>query len=92
MLESKPIPEKKFSKTNIQESLPTTSQEKPQYAETHLEIKDSRKTDSVAKKSQEDDTLLIRKSIESGELVHIADDVRNLNLSYTNLIQTRYFI
>ena len=73
--------EKQFSKTNVQESLPTTSQEKSQYIETQLEIKDNRKSGIVAKKSQVEDNLLIKKSIESGELVPIADDVRNQNLS-----------
>ena len=73
--------EKQFSKTNVQESLPTTSQEKSQYIETQSEIKNNRKSGIVAKKSQEEDNLLIQKSIESGELVPIADDVRNQNLS-----------
>lgn len=73
--------EKQFSKTNVQESLPTTSQEKSQYIETQSEIKDNRKSGIVAKKSQVEDNLLIKKSIESGELVPIADDVRNQNLS-----------
>ena len=72
---------KQFSKTNVQEPLPTTSQEKSQYIETQSEIKDNRKSGIVAKKSQVEDNLLIKKSIESGELVPIADDVRNQNLS-----------
>ena len=61
--------------------MPITSQEATQEIEGVLEIDNDHISDSVAKESQVDDTVIIKKSIERGESVPRADDVRNFDLS-----------
>ena len=61
--------------------MPITSQEATQEIEGVLEIDNDHISDSVAKESQVDDTVIIKKSIESGESVPRAHDVRNFDLS-----------
>ena len=75
------MPEEKFPKTYIQKSLPITSQEATQESEGVIEIDNDHIRDYVAKESQVDDTVIIKKSIERGESVPRADDVRNFDLS-----------
>ena len=61
--------------------MPIISQEATQETEGVLEIDNDHISDSVAKESQVDDTVIIKKSIERGESVPRADDVRNFDLS-----------
>ena len=61
--------------------MPITSQEATQESEGVLEIDNGHISDSVAKESQVDDAVIIKKSIERGESVPRADDVRNFDLS-----------
>ena len=80
-MENKPVPQEKFPKTKIQKSMPIISQEATQEGEGVLKIDNDHISDSVAKESQVDDTVIIKKSIERGESVPRADDVRNFDLS-----------
>ena len=61
--------------------MPITSQEATQESEGVIEIDNDHIRDYVAKESQVDDTVIIKKSIERGESVPRADDVRNFDLS-----------
>ena len=59
--------------------MPITSQEATQESEGVIEIDNDHISDSVAKESQVDDTVIIKKSIERGESVPRAHDVRNFD-------------
>ena len=72
------MPEEQYPKTHVQESLPVTSQEKSNLSEDVLEIEHDHTNGSVAKESEIDDTLVIRKSLERGESLPVSDEVCNI--------------
>ena len=90
------MPEEQYPEKHVQESLPVTSQEKSDLTENVSEIDQDHVNDSVAKESQIDDTLVIRKSLERGESLPISDEVCNIyeskHFSNINLILKMYLI
>ena len=84
------MPEEQYPKTHVQESLPVTSQEKSNLTEDVLVIEHDHTNGSVAKKSEIDDTLVIRKSLERGESFPNTDEVCNIYQSKTFSINSFY--
>lgn len=72
------MPEAQYPEMHVQESLPVTSQEKSDLTEDVLEINDDLTKHSVAKKSQIDNTLIIRKSLEKGVSLPVTNEVCNI--------------
>ena len=72
------MPEEQYPEMHVQESLPVTSQEKSDLTEDVLEINDDLTKHSVAKESQIDNTLIIRKSLEKGVSLPITNEVCNI--------------
>ena len=87
------MPEEQYPEMHVQESLPVTSQEKSDLTEDVLEINDDLTKHSVAKESQIDNTLIIRKSLEKGVSLPITNEVCNIYQSKdlsTNLFHYIY--
>ena len=72
------MPEVQYPEMHVQESLPVTSQEKSDLTEDVLEINYDLTKHSVAKESQIDNTLIIRKSLEKGVSLPITNEVCNI--------------
>ena len=72
------MPEDQYPEKHVQESLPVTSQEKSHLTEDVSEIDQDHVNDVLAKESQLDDALIIRKSLERGESLQITDEVCNI--------------
>ena len=85
------MPEEQYPKTHVQESLPVTSQEKSNLTENVLVIEHDHTNGSVAKESEIDDTLVIRKSLERGESFPNTDEVCNIYQSKTFSINSFHY-
>ena len=78
-LEDHLLPEEQLSQTHVQPAFPATSQDKPLCTEGTLDLKTDHVKDKelVAKTSEIDDSLMVKKSIERGESIPKIDNVRN---------------
>ena len=87
-MEDKLLPEEQFTNTNIQLSVPGSSQE-PLCNEGALELKSSKPSPNelAAKTLHVDDTMIVKTGIERGESVPRSELVRKMVFKYYSLEQ-----